>query len=264
MIMHIYMVERQTQQQTIREMIASQDYLVIDNIIIDNQNNKYIKIDNNSARCSLIQLLSSEEVSSLQEFQTRIQKIVNEKGVSCKYKYNNQNYLCLAQPREQLGVWSDNGVIWHQLTVPNFIKPTDIVVLGPDKDPSEFSFDDEEYQKLWFENIKWLLCRRKPFPTAFYLGFVLAYSKFEYDRSGGAAFTARYPYHQIDCHCGIIEMGVPQLTDEQFKKYVLPAIKGKPQYGVLDFTFSMFSGSQLTKAYYHYIIPFWDKYFAKK
>jgi hypothetical protein len=45
---------------------------------------------------------------------------------------------------------------------------------------------------------------------------------------------------------------------------VLPAIKGKPQYGVLDFTFSMFSGSQLTKAYYHYIIPFWDKYFAKK
>ena len=57
MIMHIYMIERQTQQQTIREMIASQDYLVIDNIIINNQNNKYIKIDNNKINIDYTSLI---------------------------------------------------------------------------------------------------------------------------------------------------------------------------------------------------------------
>jgi hypothetical protein len=45
---------------------------------------------------------------------------------------------------------------------------------------------------------------------------------------------------------------------------VAPALNGDPEFGVLDYTFSMLDGAQLTKAYYNYIIPFWDKYFANK
>jgi len=57
---------------------------------------------------------------------------------------------------------------------------------------------------------------------------------------------------------------VNNLTSHAFYKYVKPALEGKPQYGVLDNTYSMWDGSQLTRAYYAYIIPFWDKYFTKK
>lgn len=264
MIRHLYILQRESYCDFSREMIAVEDYLEVNNIIINNQNKIGIKLNNNYNSTLSITYLSILKSKSLKEFQRELQKIVNEKGISCKYIYNNKLYLCLAAPRKKVGVWRDNDLIIHQVGYPTIYREAEIVPLGDVKPTNVVVFGPGEYFELWKDNVEFLLRRRKPLHVAFFLGFVLAYTKYYYDL-GGHAYNKNFPYHQLDCCRGIKDLGVVKdLTSAQFRKYVAPALNGDPEFGVLDYTFSMLDGAQLTKAYYNYIIPFWDKYFANK
>lgn len=263
MVRHLYTIERQSIYQTTREMVATEDYININNINIDNQNKVGTKITNNKNTVIVITFIGTLVLESIKEFQTRLQQIVNEKGLSCKYKYNNKLYLCLAQPRDNEGVFKQCGVIWHQYSMPQLYRDTEIVELKSDPD-TDWNFADKKWQDLWYEKVEWLLMRRKPVHVAFFLGFVLTYTQFQYEKDP-SCYDYRSSYEFISCCRGIECSGtVNNLTSHAFYKYVKPALEGKPQYGILDNTYSMWNGSQLTRAYYAYIIPFWDKYFTKK
>ena len=155
MVRHLYTIERQTIYQTTREMVETEDYIILNNITINNQNNQGIKITNNKSTVIVITFIGTLVVESIKEFQTQLQKIVNEKGLSCKYNYNNKLYLCLAAPKENEGVFKQCGVIWHQFSVPQLYKDSEIIAIK-ELPAADWNFADKKWQDLWFDKVEWL------------------------------------------------------------------------------------------------------------
>ena len=80
MVRHLYTIERQSIYQTTREMVATEDYININNINIDNQNKVGTKITNNKNTVIVITYIGTLVLESIKEFRPAYNRQLTRKA----------------------------------------------------------------------------------------------------------------------------------------------------------------------------------------
>ena len=259
MTKYLYIIQRNSlYQKPIRELLCTDKYITINNIEINDINKIGVKLAHEKEH--LIQFLSIIREDSLENFQTALTKICNEKGLSCKYSYNGKQYLILPKPKEKMGVWKEGGVIIHQVGINTINRESEIIALR-DKPKGELKkFNDEVYYSLWDELYKELL-KRFPLYPALSLSFVLAYNKY-YNDINQIKYQYQLPYYLLGWrpYKGIEQLGcAAALTPEQFKFYIEPALTGSLMaINPFGQVYSPFNARQMNRALEFYVHDFYQ------
>lgn len=259
MIRHLYHIQRNSiNNKPTRELRCTEDYISINNKQIDNINKTGVKIkyDKEEVICYIGEIRGQD----LKEFQTRLQEIVEDKGLCCKYTYNNQQYLAIPSPRNRKGVWHENDLIVHQVGLISPPHEAEVVFLGevPKKDTLK-DFTDEQYFGLWEEHLQTLSDRGLNIYVAMFASFCLTYTKYYNDRAH-IKYEFQNIFFHISCRRGIEEISrVQRLMRQQFDFYVAPALHGSINAIQPDLSlYSPLNAKQLNDAYKFYIQTFWN------
>lgn len=259
MIRYLYIIQRNSiNNKPIREMRATEDYIEVNNIKIDNVNRTGVKLKYDKEE--LVQYIGKIEQEDFKKFQTTLQSIVELKGLCCKYNYNNQQYLAIPSPRNRKGVWHEGDLIVHQVGTFNANRDGEVVLLGDVEKKTELKdFTDEQYYSLWEQNLNTLINRGENIYLAMFMSFILAYTKYYNDRAQIKPQYRVWFYH-ISCCRGIEELSVVKhLTPQQFNYYIEPALHANINAIQPDKSlYTPLSVKQLTKAYNYYIQNFWN------
>ena len=259
MTRYLYYIQRNSiNNKPIRELKCTEDYIIINNKQIDNINNIGIKIKYNKEE--LIQYIGKIEGQDFKDFQTRLQSIVESKGLCCKYTYNNQQYLAIPSPRKRQGVWHENDLIVHQVGITSPPHEYENVFLGNALKKEELKdFTDEDYFGLWEDLLTKLTGRGENIYRAMFISFALAYTKYYNDRAKIKYSYGIYFYH-LCFFRGVDELSiVKHLTRQQFNYYILPALNGRIEAVQPDMSiYTPLSGDQIHKAYKFYVQQFWN------
>lgn len=259
MTRYLYHIQRNSiNNKPIRELKCTEDYIVVNNKQIDNINNIGIKIKYNKEE--LIQYIGKIEGQDLKDFQTRLQSIVEDKGLCCKYIYNNQQYLAIPSPRNRKGVWHEGDLIVHQVGITSPQHEYENVLLGnaPKKEELK-NFTDEDYFGLWEDLLTKLIERGENIYAAMFTSFALAYTKYYNDRAK-IKYSYGICFYHLCFRRGLDELSiVKRLTSQQFNYYVLPALGGRIEAVQPDMSiYTPLSGNQINKAYRFYAQQFWN------
>lgn len=263
MIRHIYKIVRKSYCMTATELYAAEEFLEINDVLVDSPEKLGVRFQ--GERTDTYSFLFDVEAADRKELEKELRKIVNDFGVGIKYEYNDEIYLMFAEPKHE-NVWHEADLIIHQVH-PFGKKDTcgAAVLIGKKQNPEEVfptAFESEYWFNKWYNRLRIYPCAAPSFPSAVYYSFLLTLNEFYYTLypSYFQPETTYYAYRIDDRGFDNAEQ-VKDLTLEQFDFYVVPSLKG---CAMPDLTgYSSLSPSQLTAAYCHYIMPFWDKFIAK-
>lgn len=257
MIKYLYYVQRNyLNNKPIRELLCTDKYIIINNKEINNNNIVGITINNNNDQ--LFRYLCEISASDLKNFQTTLSRIVNSKGICCKYTYDGKKYLMLPKRPEKMGVWNEGGVIIHQVGINTINRGSEIIQLKDIPKEGLKKFNTEEYYSLWDETYQELL-KRYPLYTALSLGFILSYNKY-YNDIAQIKYEYQLPYYLLGWAANSVKSFgcAATLNFEQFKFYIEPALSGSLMainpFGQI---YSPFNSRQIQNALEFYVHDFY-------
>lgn len=259
MTYYIYITQRENANSCIREILAVENKITINDKEINN-NNKF-GIIFIADKTQTFNYYTKINVNNLKELKKELEKIVEEKELSLKYIYNNKIYLILAK-KKKTGVWKDNDLIIHQVRPHQIINYNKHILIGNKKENEEIVLTHEfvKYYKEWEQNLKWMLANRYEYNYSLIISFILTFNKYLSQGIKAERAITKDIYHNkiIETEQGYYfsSIGKTYSTKEQFEYYISPSYYGKE---IKQDFYSSLSAFQLNYAYQYFISDFLEQ-----
>lgn len=260
MIRHLYKIVRKSYCMVATELYAAEDYFEINDVLVDSTDKLGVQFV--GERTDTYKYLYDVEAGSQKELEKELRLIIDELGVGVKYEYDGEVYLMFARPKCE-NVWHEADLILHQVSPLGRKEATGGAVLyGKKVNPEEnfpTAFESEYWFDKWANRLRLYPTAAPSFPAALYYSFLLTLNEFYYTLypSYFQPELTYYAYRVDGCGFNNAEQ-VKDLTLEQFDFYVTPSLKGCAMPELTGY--SSLGPAQLTAAYCHYIMAFWNKY----
>lgn len=259
MTYYIYFIERTTENNTVRELIAVDNLIKIKGYEVNETNTFGVKLK--GERTEAITYLTKVVKNNIEELKEEFKALCNKKGYSLKYCYNNKKYLILPAVQEKKGVYKDNDLIIHQIGYPYLPKENEVMFLGNiNKDKETDITEFKTYYSNWKEKSIRALKRGKPYQQAILIGFLLAYNQYLWENS--------YERPTIK----LVKIGITYTTIikynaliKDFYSRVKETLSGAAQEVLInDTAYTYLNSEELLLKYYQYIEDFWEYFLSNK
>lgn len=261
---YVYLVERSNPYCKVKELRAVQNIIKVNKIEIDSKSKFGARFQGDRTETfSFLAEIDGRFVITNEDLEEKLEPFVKKYGTACFYEFLGKDYLILPVSDEKMGVWHEDGCIFHQVRPNSISRKSEVVLLGNsssnDDEEIMVGFNTEEYFKVWKQSLFGLLCRGVALSCAVLASFAQAYNYWLY--------MSHYPAHYI------YKNEVNRLRNGQAyynsngALSVQAAYAYYPRYWVhtwkgmtidLKEFYSSLSAAQLTYAYYLYIVEFWD------
>lgn len=266
---YVYKLARTTYNNTVEELVAVKEPIIIKGVEINSINKFGVRFKNNRTETVLFKAIITVSGNTAKEERDNLvkelQKIVKDTGLCCKYTYNYKKYLITVPASEQKGVCKSNGVIIHQLGIPNLIPYSEVVFLGQDppqeeeqKEPPINSNEFTTYYNKWRKKLMEQLSYNVSYSYALLTSFILTFNNY-INKGVKSSVAIKKPIYHIELITGnkLITKGRTFPTVEQFKFYIKPTYFGELNFLPPDNKFySSLMGWQLLNAYYYFVGDF--------